>query len=48
MLHILAALASVLHIYKKCPKCGNYQKFEGKKKGDTVECKRCKQKFVLK
>jgi len=48
MIHVVAAIATLLHIYKKCPRCGNMQRYGGKKKGDTVECNRCKHKFILK
>lgn len=48
MLHVMASLSALLHILKKCPKCGTVQHFKGKKKGDTVICKHCKYKFAIK
>lgn len=38
----------LLGYYVKCPRCGKIQHFEGKKKGDTVVCKRCGHEFKLK
>ncbi|MDD5007946.1 MAG: hypothetical protein PHC68_06005 [Syntrophorhabdaceae bacterium] len=47
MLHVIASLSALLHLTRKCPKCGTAQLFKGKKKGDTVICKHCKHKFTI-
>ena len=48
MVYFPAIWSALLSLYKKCPKCKKLQIFKGKKKGDSVTCKKCKHEFVLK
>ncbi|MDI6745089.1 MAG: hypothetical protein QMD07_06905, partial [Thermodesulfovibrionales bacterium] len=41
---LLGAMGS----YLRCPSCKKLQHFKGKKKGDTVICKKCGHEFEVK
>jgi len=46
MLYFIPLLSALMG-YKKCPQCGKMQKFNDKKRGDIVVCKKCGQELVL-
>ncbi|GER93021.1 hypothetical protein A45J_0752 [hot springs metagenome] len=47
MLYYCPILLSIFSHYRRCPRCKRAQHFKGKKKGDTVHCKKCGHEFVL-
>jgi len=48
MPYFSAVLSAIVHLYTQCPHCKKIQHFKGKKKGDTVRCKKYGHEFVLK
>jgi predicted RNA-binding Zn-ribbon protein involved in translation (DUF1610 family) len=48
MIFPIAVFEALLRFYVSCPKCKKIQHFKGRKKGDSVACKKCGYPFVLK